>query len=301
VQRLLLGTHTSALSVDGAGSAAAGASSAAAASAAAQSVPQNYLLFAEVRLPRSDGVQVRKAGAAGGADDDDEGAYGAAQGKIEIVQRIPHAGEVNRARYAPHNPDLIATKSPFKAVCVFDRSKHATQPNPADGPIVARPDLLLEGHTEEGYGLQWSPHAEDKGCILSGSNDGLVLLWNVEQAVRERSKKPLGSGVPTPPSLPPLQSFRAHTDVVEDVAWSHFQSKVFASCGDDSRLLLWDSRKGGAGDSAPAAALNDPTKARKAQTASAAAQGNEGHHTGNINCVAFNHFSEHMLASGGSQ
>lgn len=30
--------------------------------------------------------------------------------RIQVTQRINHEGEVNRARYMPQNPDLIATK-----------------------------------------------------------------------------------------------------------------------------------------------------------------------------------------------
>lgn len=33
------------------------------------------------------------------------------QGKIEIIQRINHDGEVNRARYMPQNPFIIVTKT----------------------------------------------------------------------------------------------------------------------------------------------------------------------------------------------
>jgi hypothetical protein len=40
--------------------------------------------------------------------------------KIEITQKINHEGEVNRARYNPKNPYLIATKSPSADVYVFD-------------------------------------------------------------------------------------------------------------------------------------------------------------------------------------
>ena len=83
VQRLILGTHTN----DG---------------------EQNYLMLGEVHLPLEDTeIDARKY-------DDERGEAGGFAGvssKIEITQRINHEGEVNRARYMPQNPYLIATKS----------------------------------------------------------------------------------------------------------------------------------------------------------------------------------------------
>ena len=50
--------------------------------------------------------------------DDERGELGghslptsAQQPRIHVTQRICHKGEVNRARYMPQNPDLLATKA----------------------------------------------------------------------------------------------------------------------------------------------------------------------------------------------
>jgi len=335
VQRLLLGTHTS--PPDNSAAAEGGAAAAAAAApSASTATPQNYLLIAEVRLPHGGASSSAKpaassksgkGGPARGAghvssshevvslDDDssmgagaaDEGcAYGAQQDLNDIVQRIVHADEVNRARYAPHNPDLIATKSPSQLVYVFDRSRHASQPPPGLQPC--RPDLVLGGHTEEGYGLAWNPHHSAQGTLLSGSNDHVVCMWDIEAASREagRARRAaataagvagLAAAAAMPAPIPPLSTFRAHTGVVEDVAWSHFQPSLFASCGDDRRLLLWDTRAAASASKGvhPVQSLNDP------QRASAGSGRAQGHHTANINCVSFNMFTEFILASGGSE
>lgn len=37
--------------------------------------------------------------------------------RVQVTQRINHDGEVNRARYMPQNPDLIATKARRHAHC----------------------------------------------------------------------------------------------------------------------------------------------------------------------------------------
>ena len=56
------------------------------------------------------------------------GGFGSVSGKIEIEIKINHEGEVNRARYMPQNPCVIATKTPSSDVLVFDYTKHPSRP-----------------------------------------------------------------------------------------------------------------------------------------------------------------------------
>ena len=67
--------------------------------------------------------------------------------RITVVQKIPHDGEVNRARYMPQKPDIIATKTVKGDVYIFDRTKHPMKPT---GEVVCNPELKLKGHTKEG-------------------------------------------------------------------------------------------------------------------------------------------------------
>lgn len=53
-------------------------------------------------------------------------------GKIEMEIKINHEGEVNRARYMPQNPCIIATKTPSADVLVFDYTKHPSKPGESD-------------------------------------------------------------------------------------------------------------------------------------------------------------------------
>lgn len=82
------------------------------------------------------------------------GGYGHNKAKIEIVQKINHEGEVNRARYMPQNPCVLATKGPSSDVFVFDYTKHPSMP--ASGG-QCRPDLRLTGHEAEGCVLSLPP------------------------------------------------------------------------------------------------------------------------------------------------
>ncbi|KAJ7292935.1 hypothetical protein C8J57DRAFT_1017036, partial [Mycena rebaudengoi] len=61
--------------------------------------------------------------------DDERGELGIPPApRIQIIQKINHAGEVNRARYMPQNSDLIATKAVTGEVLIFDRTKHSSEP-----------------------------------------------------------------------------------------------------------------------------------------------------------------------------
>ena len=125
VHRLLLGTHTSGQA-------------------------QDYLQIATVHIPKRDGPSADKVDRSD--YDDERGELGGytipPQPRIQVIQKINHAGEVNRARYMPQNPDLIATKAVSGEVFVFDRTKHSSEPERGG---VCRPDIKLVGQTKEGY------------------------------------------------------------------------------------------------------------------------------------------------------
>ena len=90
---------------------------------------------------------------------------------FKITQKIDHPGEVNKARYQPQNPDIIATLAVDGKVLIFDRTKHSS----IQSTGVSDPQIQLVGHTAEGFGLAWNPH--EAGCLASGSEDQTVLLW----------------------------------------------------------------------------------------------------------------------------
>ena len=102
-------------------------------------------------------------------------------GKIEIEIKINHEGEVNRARYMPQNPCVIATKTPSSDVFVFDYTKHPSKPDPNG---QCQPDLRLRGHQKEGYGLSWNPNLN--GYLLSASDDHTICLWDINATPKDK-------------------------------------------------------------------------------------------------------------------
>ncbi|KAF6024783.1 Caf1 [Bugula neritina] len=230
IHRLILGTHTS--------------------------DEQNHLLIASVQLP-NDNVQFDAAQY--DHDKGEFGGFGSVSGKIEIEIKINHEGEVNRARYMPQNPTIIATKTPSSDVLVFDYTKHPSKPEPNG---ECQPELRLTGHQKEGYGLSWNPNLD--GNLLSASDDHTICLWNVNAAPAEAR------------TLEASRIFTGHTSVVEDVAWHLLHESIFGSVADDQKLMIWDTRS------------NNSSKASHSVDA----------HNAEVNCLSFNPYSEYILATG---
>ncbi|CAA7391427.1 unnamed protein product [Spirodela intermedia] len=170
----------------------------------------NFLIIADVHLPSTDG----------------ESTFPPSISTVQLTQLIRHEGEVNRARYMPQNPSIIATKTCGEEVHVFDCSRRPSRP--ADGDEACGPDIVLRGHSKEGYGVSWSPFKE--GYLLSGSYDSKICLWDVS-ATPQHGR-----------SLEAKDVFEVHEDLVEDVAWHLRNENLFGSVGDDHRLMIWDLR-----------------------------------------------------------
>ncbi|KAI8988877.1 nucleosome remodeling factor [Pilobolus umbonatus] len=141
--------------------------------------------------------------------------------QTHIIKKMAHPGEVNRARYQPYHPHIIATKARDGNVLIYDRSVDVAG---------SQPILKLTGHTMEGYGLAWNPHYGKRHHILSAGFDNIVCHWDI------------GSSSDKDRELTPYQKYEAHTGCVEDVSWNSVNEFIFASVADDKKLMIWDTR-----------------------------------------------------------
>lgn len=219
---------------------------------------QNHLIILAVPFPS---LQAEFDATSYDSEKDEFGGYVAKSGKIETEIKINHDGEVNRARHMPQIPCVIATKPPSSDVLVFDYTKHPSKP---DASGKCNPDLRLKGHQKEGYGLSWNPNST--GLLLSSSNDHTVCMWDVNGATKDNK------------NLTALNTFKGHSDIVEDVCWHCLHDSLFASVSDDRKLMVWDSRSN---------STDQPIHAIVA-------------HNAEVNCVSFNPYNEYILATGSS-
>ncbi|RDL36413.1 WD40 repeat-like protein [Venustampulla echinocandica] len=234
--RLLIGTHTS----NGA---------------------QNYLQIANVELPTNITPNPHdydeERGEIGGYGNSSTGEQAAI--KMNIEQKIDHPGEVNKARYQPQNPNIIATMCVDGRVLVFDRTKHSSIPKG-----IVSPQAELLGHKKEGFGLSWNPHTDEAGKLATGSEDTTVRLWDLKTIQSSNNH------------IKATRTYTHHSSIVNDVQHHPLHKSLIGTVSDDLTLQILD--------------------VRQAETDRSVSQG-VGGHTDVINALAFNPASEFVLAT----
>ena len=216
-------------------------------------------------------------------DDDGDGVGGGGRGgdgPLLQVRKIAHHGAVNRVRCMPQQSAICATWSDQGVVQVWDTSKQLNElmsmvddaaedarsarvggaKGMSQAPQRAAPRFAFTGHKDEGYAIDWS--GTKQGRLVSGDNKGVVHVWEPSEggrwAVDTSSSCAGGHG----------------SGSVEDLQWSPGEDNVFASCGSDGRVCVWDTRTRG-----------KPALAVKA-------------HATDVNVMSWNKKVNYMLATG---
>jgi len=197
--RILLGTHTS-------------------------NQAQNYLQIANVEIPDLQTPDLADLNEERG----EVGGFGNAKKPFEfkISQKINHPGEVNKARYQPQNPDIIASLCVDGKVLIFDRTKHTSDPK-NDDSIKFEAELV--GHEKEGFGLSWSPLKE--GHLVTGNEDTTVRTWDLKADFSKSSR-----------SISPVATYTVHTATVNDVQYHPIHDFLIGSASDDLTWQVIDTR-----------------------------------------------------------
>ncbi|KAJ9056392.1 Histone-binding protein rbbp4 [Entomophthora muscae] len=156
----------------------------------------------------------------------------------------------------PQKPDIIGTFSSTGKVFIFDRTRHPSDP-PEDGKC--RPEIELQGHLKEGFGLSWSPMSE--GNLLTASADKTICHWYFLHIMYFSFKRML-LGTRTmiqflgllvmisrmmiwdmrKGSSQPVNSILAHSANANCIGFSPSSDTVLATAGSDNVVNLWDLR-----------------------------------------------------------
>lgn len=175
------------------------------------------------------------------------------KGALQIVQEIPHEGDINKARLMPQNPDLIATISNSGSVYIFDRTKKPNSFNMDDlnrsidgeDEEGGMADIQLKFHTTEGWGLDWNRNKE--GELVTGSNDGMIAIWNIKKQFQIPEKTTSSLSATRQKKfrtcvLKPVSTQLCHDYGVNSVKYSSFHDALVGTAGEDGVFKLFDTR-----------------------------------------------------------
>ncbi|GMF05809.1 unnamed protein product [Ambrosiozyma monospora] len=126
--------------------------------------------------------------------------------RLKISKKFEQSSEINRARYEPQDPKVLATINGEGKTFVYQLDEKMNEVNKID----------LKHHTVNGFGLSWNPVV--KSQLLTCGDDKTVAFWDLSQSDYSKLK-----------SLEPTKVFTTHTDIVNDVKWHNFDGFTFGS------------------------------------------------------------------------
>lgn len=194
------------------------------------------------------------------ASDDEEDREPPARMHYRLVQQ---SNGINRLRAMPQRPGVLAVWQDNKQVRLLDVTQQLEELAaeeelpPAKPAKVQLAPLASHTHAMEGFALGWSP--VKAGRLASGDCKRHVHVW-----------EPADGG-----GWAVSGAYSGHEDSVEDIAWSPTEETVFASCGVDRSVRIWDTRERGRSMLSVAG------------------------HESDVNVISWNGLVSYMLASGG--
>ncbi|CUM66897.1 uncharacterized protein PRCAT00004582001 [Priceomyces carsonii] len=156
--------------------------------------------------------------------------------KINVLQKINHFGDVNKARYMPQNPDIISTGNNMGDLVIYDRTKHSTFKSSliSDDSNVDQPQLLLinsnQDHGSDIFAIDWNRQKE--GTIISADMKGNINVFDIRNNFVSKDDHCLYESC----------HFDNNKIGVNDIEWVPNHDSLFGMVDDSGRLRIFDIR-----------------------------------------------------------
>ncbi|KAM3162926.1 MSI1-like protein [Lachancea thermotolerans] len=181
------------------------------------------------------------------------------------------AGDCNKARYCPSNPDLIGSASSNGSIYVFDRTKHGfarqklISAGDTDHQVHCQLSTSLEEHKNEAVSLAWN--WQRQGLLATSYSHGQVCVWDLEKYDKN-----------SPTLINPLAMSTVDPRGSNEVSWMVRHDSLLAYCSEDNLVGIMDIR--------------NPEKDQSS--------GSNPHHSNGINTCQFNYHRDMLLCSADS-
>lgn len=154
---------------------------------------------------------------------------------LRLLQTINHHGDVNRLRYMPQNPDVVASSNNFGNLLVYNRTKHSTIKKIGQELDINEPQICLGGGSSSAqtdiFAFDWCRVSE--GRIASASMDGQICVYDIRRDYEKRSKN----------RIEPFWLLLVEVGV-NDLEWVPVHDSLFVTADDLGLMSLYDVRAG---------------------------------------------------------
>lgn len=154
---------------------------------------------------------------------------------LRTVQTINHAGDVNKLRYMPQNPDIIASANNVGSLLVYNRTKHLNIKTLTGESEINEPQLRLEdqnldvSEVADIFAFDWNRHKE--GIIVSGSMSGSINIYDIQSGFKSSNTNVVNH----------YWTYQCPSGV-NDLEWVPGHDSVVVSAEDDGSICVYDVR-----------------------------------------------------------
>ncbi|KAG2734789.1 hypothetical protein G9P44_002795 [Scheffersomyces stipitis] len=158
--------------------------------------------------------------------------------KFKVLQKINHMGDVNKVRYMPQKPNIIASANNMGDLAIYERTKHKSFKNSLiDDTDLNKVQVYLKNSNSadvEGtdiFAIDWNKQKE--GTIVSASMNGEINLYDIRSNfVKDKSVV--------------NESWYYHNESstgVNDIEWLPQHDSLFSAVDDAGFISLFDTRE----------------------------------------------------------
>lgn len=152
--------------------------------------------------------------------------------KLKMLQKINHLGDVNKVRYMPQKPNVLASGNNLGDLVIYERTKHSNFRNTIiDDTSINKPQLVLKGNSQNSdiFAIDWNKQKE--GTILSANMAGDINLFDIRDLYIAKQL-----------TVSQMQYFDNSGVGINDIEWFPDHDSLFATADDGGSLKIFDTR-----------------------------------------------------------
>lgn len=152
---------------------------------------------------------------------------------LNQLQKINHRGDVNKLRYMPQNPDVIASANNLGDLVIYDRTKHSTLMNSINTDIN-KPNLRLSNQNTSSaivdiFAIDWNKQKE--GVIVSGNMNGEINVYDIKNDFKSKENINLNAS----------KTYNSGIGI-NDIEWIPNHDSILCAADDNGSMKLYDTR-----------------------------------------------------------